>query len=48
MVYQILAEDAEDVAFGFKANYFEKPIPIADELMKQFKDAKALWHEHFI
>ena len=44
-IYQIAAEDAEDVAFGFKANYFEKPIPIADELMKQFKDAKALWHD---
>jgi len=44
-IYQIAQEDAEDVAFGFKANYFEKPIEMGDEVMKRWKDAKGLWHD---
>ena len=44
-VYQIASEDAEDVAFGFKSNYFEKPVDIGESLVKRWKDAKGLWHD---
>lgn len=44
-VYQIASEDAEDVAFGFKSNYFENPVEIGEVVVKRWKDAKGLWHD---
>lgn len=45
-VYQIASEDAEDVAFGFKANYFDDPKDVGDVVIKRWKDAKGLWHDY--